>query len=105
MSPPQVSKMLPRGGAACMIDEIIPTGKMAEPKPFFHDQRYASFVERKAFMTKLKVEHSFFVPHQGINNATTSVEGRELVNFSSYNYLALAGTEEVSAAAMQAIDR
>jgi 8-amino-7-oxononanoate synthase len=73
--------------------------------PFFHDQKYAAFLERKAYLARLRLERSFFVPHQGVNNAMSVVGGRELINFSSYNYLALAGHPEVSAAAIEAVER
>lgn len=39
------------------------------------------------------------------NGATTRIDGRALINFSSYNYLGLSGDPDVSAAAKAAIDR
>src|ERR1700730_10536924 len=47
----------------------------------------------------------FFQVHEGRAGATTTIGGRELVNFASYNYLGLNGHPEVSAAAKAAIDR
>ena len=38
-------------------------------------------------------------------NDTTLIDGRELVNFSSYNYLGMSGDPRVVAAAKRAIDR
>ncbi|MEV6280242.1 aminotransferase class I/II-fold pyridoxal phosphate-dependent enzyme [Nocardia sp. NPDC051832] len=46
----------------------------------------------------------FFLPHTGVNGATTGMLGGEVVNFSGYNYLGLAGDPRVTSAAKQAID-
>lgn len=51
----------------------------------------------------LGLDDPFFRPHQGIAGATTHIDGRELINFSSYNYLGLAGDQRVIAAASQAM--
>jgi 7-keto-8-aminopelargonate synthetase-like enzyme len=47
----------------------------------------------------------FFQVHEGRAGAMTTIGGREIVNFASYNYLGLNGHPEVSAAAKAAIDR
>jgi 8-amino-7-oxononanoate synthase len=44
------------------------------------------------------------VPHQGVNGAVIRAHDRDLINFSGYNYLGLAGDPRVRAAAQQAID-
>jgi 8-amino-7-oxononanoate synthase len=47
----------------------------------------------------------FFAVHQRVTNDTTQIDGRELINFSSYNYLGMSGDPEVAQAAKDAIDR
>lgn len=47
----------------------------------------------------------YFSIHEGINNNKTQIDGRELINFSSYNYVGLSGEPKVSQAAKEAIDR
>ena len=42
---------------------------------------------------------------QGITNDRTIIDGRELINFASYNYVGTSGDPAVSAAAKAAIDR
>jgi 8-amino-7-oxononanoate synthase/acyl carrier protein len=47
----------------------------------------------------------FFRVHERVANDTTVIGGRELINFSSYNYVGMSGDPVVSAAARDAIDR
>lgn len=47
----------------------------------------------------------YYLPHDGRVAATTSVGGQELLSFSSYNYLGLAGHPRVVAAAQEAVER
>lgn len=54
---------------------------------------------------KLGVANPFFKVHEGIAGSTTRIDGREYINFASYNYLGLSGDPQVSEAAKQAIDR
>lgn len=54
---------------------------------------------------KLKISDPYFRPQEGISGRSTWIEGRELSNFSGYNYLGLSGDPRVSEAAKQAIDR
>ena len=53
---------------------------------------------------KLRIDDPYFICHEGVAGATTTVAGRSLVNFSSYNYLGLSGDPRVSAAVKAAID-
>jgi 8-amino-7-oxononanoate synthase len=53
---------------------------------------------------KLGVGNPYFKVHDGIAGATTRIEGREFLNFASYNYLGLCGDPRVSRAAKEAID-
>lgn len=54
---------------------------------------------------RMGIANPFFRQHQGIAGATTRIDGREYLNFASYNYLDLSGHPESSAAAKTAIDR
>jgi 8-amino-7-oxononanoate synthase len=54
---------------------------------------------------KLGVANPYFRMHDGLAGATTLIGGETFTNFSSYNYLGLAGHPEVNAAAKAAIDR
>jgi 8-amino-7-oxononanoate synthase len=47
----------------------------------------------------------FFRVHERVANDTTVIGGRELINFSSYNYVGMSGDPVVSATACAAIER
>jgi 8-amino-7-oxononanoate synthase len=53
----------------------------------------------------LGIADPYFRVHDGIAGAETAIDGRRVVNFSSYDYLALNGDRRISEAAKAAIDR
>lgn len=54
---------------------------------------------------RLGVKDPFFRVHEGCAGATTRIDGRECINFASYNYLGLSGDPRVSQAAIEAVER
>lgn len=59
----------------------------------------------QAAARKLGIENPYFKSHDGVADATTTIGGKRYINFSSYNYLGLAGDPRVNQAAKEAIDR
>jgi 8-amino-7-oxononanoate synthase len=53
----------------------------------------------------LGLRNPFFISHDGSAGAITQIDGKEYINFSSYNYLGLSGHPLVNKAAKDAIDR
>ncbi len=49
------------------------------------------------------LSNPFFRPHDGVARDTTSIDGKTLINFCSYNYLGMSGDPVVSKAAADAI--
>lgn len=66
---------------------------------------YEKIMVPKIAANHLGVHNPFFIAHDGVAGATTSIEGKEYINFSSYNYLGLSGHPLVNQAAKEAIDR
>jgi 8-amino-7-oxononanoate synthase/acyl carrier protein len=62
-------------------------------------QRSAEMIERTG------IRNPFFSVHEGRIGDTTTIDGRELISFSSYNYLGLSGHPEVNASAIAAIEK
>jgi 8-amino-7-oxononanoate synthase/acyl carrier protein len=51
------------------------------------------------------LENPYFSVHDGLANDRTTIAGREMVSWATYNYLGMSGEPEVAAAAKAAIDR
>ncbi len=51
------------------------------------------------------IQSPYFSVHERVTNETSLIDGREYVNFASYNYLGLSGDPDVTAAAVEALNR
>lgn len=72
-----------------------------EGRPLIEEARSAR--QPLAALTARGVANPYFVPHHGISGPTIDMLGRELINFSTANYLGLAYHPHVVAAAKEAI--
>ncbi|MDX9886289.1 aminotransferase class I/II-fold pyridoxal phosphate-dependent enzyme [Thauera sp.] len=66
---------------------------------------YERMLVSKAAADRLRLRNPFFISHDGVAGAVTRIDGRDFINFSSYNYLGLAGDPRVNQAARDAIER
>jgi len=83
-----------------------PAGEIP-PSAYKIDQfeAYQTLKLQKALADQAGLENPFFRLHEGVASATSVVEGREVLNFATYNYLDLNGHPEIAAAAIEAIGR
>ena len=77
------------------------------PESYYQLEKMPEYVRLTALRTRIAetgLRDPFFSVHQGRIGDTTSIDGRELVSYASYNYLGLSGHPEVNASAKAAID-
>ena len=107
-----VGRFARRAGINDDVSNPKPTYRAAHrvnvPEEFTRFDRHPGYKEMlvpKAAAKTLGLRNPFFIAHDGIAGAVTHIEGREYFNFSSYNYLGLAGHPAINKAAKDAIDR
>ncbi|TWT93120.1 aminotransferase class I/II-fold pyridoxal phosphate-dependent enzyme [Neorhodopirellula pilleata] len=64
---------------------------------------YKEYTTMQWYCQKQSFPQSLFQPHAGASDANVTIHGREFVNFSTYNYLALGSDERVKNAAIEAV--
>lgn len=78
------------------------------PEAYYRIEAFPEYVElkQKLELTGLTgVQNPYFTVHEGVAGDTTIVGGRELLNYSTANYLGLSGHPEVVKAAQEAVAR
>ncbi|MBS0211062.1 MAG: aminotransferase class I/II-fold pyridoxal phosphate-dependent enzyme [Planctomycetes bacterium] len=78
------------------------------PPEYFRFDQYPEYVKLKQNLEMLEntgLGNPYFNIHERVTNDTTMIGGRELINFSSYNYVGTSGDPKVTAAAKAAIDQ
>ena len=91
------------------------TGTFTEKKTAVHVQdvqpitRFEDTVEYKSFMERFdaveKSKNPYYIPHDSTLRDTSIVNGKEVLNFGSYNYLGLSGHPRVTSAAIEAVQK
>jgi 8-amino-7-oxononanoate synthase len=85
----------------------IKPGAAVDPSSY----RIEAFPEVQALQQRMEmariagIKNPYFTLHERVTNDTSLIEGREFVNFSSYNYIGLSGDPDVNHAAAEAIER
>ncbi|MCL2925482.1 MAG: aminotransferase class I/II-fold pyridoxal phosphate-dependent enzyme [Trichodesmium sp. MAG_R04] len=86
-----------------------PTTETEEiPLEYYNFDLYPEYLQLQKQLTDINttgISNPFFIPQERVNNNTTVIGGRELVNYATYNYLGMCGDPFVSNAAKEAINR
>ena len=96
----------PESGAK--VPAALTGGAVNIPEQHFHFHLHPGYQQIRIIndgAARLGIANPFFKLHEGIAGATTKIGGKEYINYASYNYLALSGHPEITAAAKAAIDR
>jgi 8-amino-7-oxononanoate synthase len=90
-------------------DEAEPSDGLEKIPPSFyqfsHFPEYEQLRKHHHLWHKAGLENPFFKLHDRIARDTTTMDGRKLINFSTYSYLGLNGDPRVCAAAAEAARR
>ncbi len=106
-----VKRFLARRNSQPEVAGVIPrsTPNFAQiPEKFCRFDKFPGYEKVAiplAAARKLGIENPYFKMHDSVADATTIIGGKPYINFSSYNYLGLAGDLRVNQAAKDAIDR
>jgi 8-amino-7-oxononanoate synthase/acyl carrier protein len=90
-------------------DEIKPAGVVAEITPDAYEisqfPEVRALEQNFAMVRNAGLTNPYFSVHEGKTTDKTTINGRELISWASYNYLGMSGDPVVTAAAKDALDR
>lgn len=71
---------------------------------FLKSPQFIDFQKNKEKLAEWNATGIYFNPTEGVSKNVTRIHGKELINYSCYNYLGMSGDPQVSTAAKEAID-
>ncbi|MDR1268324.1 MAG: aminotransferase class I/II-fold pyridoxal phosphate-dependent enzyme [Planctomycetaceae bacterium] len=77
------------------------------PEEYDHVEKFPEYQHLKAGLDLIQQTglNRFFDVHEGITNDRATINGKEYINFSNYNYVNTCGDPEVTRAAVEACER
>lgn len=82
-----------------------PRGEVTPITRFEDSEEFQEFYARQQALLGSGMENPYFVRHDSALTDVSMMEGQEVLNFGSYNYVAMSGRKEVQEAAKAAIDQ
>ena len=85
----------------------VPTAREI-PTEYYVFKDFPEYIALKNMLNEFEangLSNPYFKAHEGVNKDTTLVEGQELINFSSYNYIAMSGDPIVQKAVQDATQK
>ena len=86
-------------------DEAMPERAAAPPVAEDPFPEFAALEARLAGLQEAGLTNPFLLANERVNGRTARIAGQEVVTFTSFDYLGLAGHPDVTRAAKEAIDR
>ena len=86
--------------AARVVAEIPPDAYRIEEFP-----EVRALEQNFTMVRDAGLDDPYFSVHEGLTNDRTTIGGREMVSWASYNYLGMSGDPQVTAAAKAAVDK
>ncbi|MEX2151895.1 MAG: aminotransferase class I/II-fold pyridoxal phosphate-dependent enzyme [Gemmatimonadaceae bacterium] len=105
-----LSKALEAGGHALPRGTDDGSGgrreeRLVSPLPASEFPEHRLLQARLEELDRHGLENPYFRVQDGATGSLAVIDGREVINFANYNYLALSGDERVNAAAIEAVRR
>jgi 8-amino-7-oxononanoate synthase len=107
--PKRVQARLTSREKAALLSRMREDASAVPPAPARYDTSFTSlpgFAEFQVYRAAgdmLGLDNPFYRPHEAKAGATTAINGRQMINFASYDYLGLNGHPQITAAVDQAV--
>ena len=88
------------------VQTAKPSFEKSVPEAFWRFSQHPGYQQLRIIRegaASLGIPNPYFRAHDALAGAVTKIDGRDFVNFSSYNYLGFCGDARVNAAATQAL--
>ncbi|MBP7765779.1 MAG: aminotransferase class I/II-fold pyridoxal phosphate-dependent enzyme [Deltaproteobacteria bacterium] len=107
---PDISRLTPEEKRKLLEKMLLKGARSDAPKKdagkgFQYPEDYRVLQERFKDLEKYGCGNIYFTAAEGLNDHLTTINGRTLINYTSYNYIGLSGNPVVAQAAKDAIDK
>lgn len=95
------SSQIKNDDADAVVDSLLTSGSTTSFEAF---SEYKDIQLHRFAAEKMRIESPFFKVHEGLSQDTSMIAGREMLNFSSYDYLGINGDSRQTSAVKAALD-